>query len=134
MIEPEDIYSSVPMKHGVSEEEIERVRGLLEDNPRVWILTAKIAAFCAIEGRSASTRRIKVTEAVTNLVERDGLPIVAGKAGFCYAVEPNMLKVYLDNLEKRRLGLVRRIEAVERIRAGMTGPQFDLRTIARSYT
>ena len=43
--------------------------------------------------------------AITRLIELDGEPICGNAKGFFYAVHPNQVKFYVEQLEQRLMGL-----------------------------
>jgi hypothetical protein len=120
----EEVYTSLPFGTGASEEEVSSVREILEGRPGAWITTGELAMLSGIaSNRGRSSARIRTTQAVTVLVEREGLPIVSGRSGFCLTDQPSMLARYEEKLLVRNEGVLRRIACVRAIRGRMTQGQ-----------
>lgn len=112
------VYETVKIPHGIDAAEVDQIRDYLREAPGVWRTAADIARACGIR---RSQTEVRVRKAVTILIERDMLPIVTHNAGFTWASSASMVRVYAENLENRRKGLDRRIEAVRQIYESMQG-------------
>jgi hypothetical protein len=97
-----------------NEDDVQRVRDILELHKGQWITAASIGMQAGFKPtRTAES----VRKAVTVLVERDLLPIVSLRAGFMLTDQQTMVAKYAENLEQRRAGLDRRIQAVKKTHA-----------------
>ena len=56
---------------------------------------------------------------ITQLIEIDNQPIIATNKGFAYTDDPKQIFEYMNNLEQRKKGIVRRIEKLSSIYSKM---------------
>jgi hypothetical protein len=87
-----------------------KVLGYLKSHPEQYFTARKLSEELGID--SKFTQR-DVRLAIEELVEKDGQSIIARPTGFAYTDDKDKLARYLDNLNKRQLGIARRIVAIE---------------------
>ena len=116
----EDIYTTVPEKaytEGEYEEQKkDEIKNFLEEQKGKFFTAATIAKEVGLPLRGTN---VEVRKYVTQLIEIDGVPIVAGGKGFSYAIHKNQIKFYVESLQDRIKGIQRRINCLNTIGATM---------------
>ena len=110
----ESIYSTVDPKdiETVPDDDRLKILTLLQDNKDQWYTAQDIAEQCDYPKNPTS---IEVRKSITYLLEIDLIPIISGSKGFKYAQSPEELEAYINSLQGRVNGIMRRIVALKRI-------------------
>jgi hypothetical protein len=113
-INEENIYSSVPEKNiiDIPDENRAKIYRLLAKTKGKFYTARQIAIECNFPTKGT---QVEVRKAITELLELDVLPIVATGKGFGLATRRSQLESYVATLGERKLGLDRRIKAVNKI-------------------
>lgn len=96
-----------------------QLRAILENEPNHAYIQAKDLAKRA--GFPTNGTQIQMRQAITKLIELHECPIVSNHHGYAWADNVNQIDMCMAQLEERRLGLNRRIIALQKIRNKMDG-------------
>lgn len=100
-----------------------KVLGLLQSHPEQYFTARKLSELLGIDAKF--TQR-DVRLCIEELVEKDAIPIIARPTGFAYTTDKDKLERYLVNLNRRQLGLARRIIAIQnRLKKDYVAPVKD---------
>lgn len=117
--EPE-VYTSIPNKvlhNGISRKKDyiscrADLRNFLEQNQEKWFPAKALAK---ASGFSQYGSQVELRKAITELLENYGVPIISSEKGFKQTKNNKEIIKYQESLSQRKLGLERRIKAVESI-------------------
>lgn len=112
--EEDKIYSIIPPEN-IDKEYIKNkwhIRNFLRDRKGKFFRAKTIALLCGFPNKETC---VEVRNAITILIEKNNEPIIATSKGFGYATNIEDIKNYADQLEKRQMGLQRRINKVKEI-------------------
>lgn len=113
-----DIYTTVPFDFEDHSFEKEKIVSFLKERAGKFVKARKIAEAV---GLPIGGTQVQLRKLITELLELDGCPIVSSSLGFSWATSSNMLLFYKEDLENRKLGLQRRINAVNKVVRGFEG-------------
>ena len=110
----EQIYSTVPLEmiEKVDSSKKLEIVHFLKANKEICFTAKSIAQKCGFPNKGT---HIEVRRAITELIECNGASIIATSKGFCWTDELDKLIEYSTTLNLRKLGLERRIKAIERL-------------------
>jgi len=114
------IYSSVPDEFlDRNEKEFQTRQLILEffkNNKDKFFKATKIAEIFSLPKKST---QVQVRHLITQLIEIDNQPIISSSKGFAYTDNPKLIFEYIESLERRNKGIVRRINKLKFIRYQM---------------
>lgn len=121
MDETDYIYSTVP-EHFL-DQSMDRMQALHD-----FLLARKGRFFPARQlakevGFDTRNTCVALRQAITHLIHDRKAPIVANAKGYGYAVHPNQVRHYIDQLEYRKNGIDRRILALQEIMSNLEAEQ-----------
>jgi len=106
------IYSTVPEEQLTEFGDTEALIIFLQSNKGKFYTANQLAKEC---GFRSSNTQVELRKVITILIEEEKLPIIASSNGFSWATNPKQILNYIEQLEARKQGLNRRINALRGI-------------------
>jgi hypothetical protein len=106
------IYETLPFELEISNKEIRLVRDFFIQNKGLTFSASEIAGMV---GFPSGGTQVKLRKAITMLIEEYQMPITSNAKGFMFSDNEHFLIEYVNSLEARKNGLMRRINAVNNL-------------------
>jgi len=111
-----DVYSSVPFKFEDDYTKRISLAKFLSDNKGSSYTAKTLAKEC---GYPEGGTQVELRKAVTCLIELDCMPVISTSFGFMWPTSKRQLLHYVEGLERRKMGLQRRIDSVRKVYEGL---------------
>lgn len=108
-----EVYTSIPEERQpvVAYAERDRVFKYLFERRGEWTTARNISNMLGISSKDTAVHLRKI---ITELIEFDGIPIIANSRGFKLSNDKQQLIDYAESLSLRQKGIQRRIDGIQR--------------------